>query len=151
MSLNLISNSSPHPLTHFLHYTKGKRIVARMLDLLPSPSDTDFVTTLLLRLEGLDATHVPLGSISSAGVTEFMSHVMPTIERVVSVSDVQEIARYARVLFERHPVDWLTGSRVGVCLLTLLLSRAEISKSEGNEDVGEWYDKVLLNAQERAV
>jgi hypothetical protein len=64
---------------------------------------------------------------------------MPTVVRILSSVGVQEIARFARVLFERHPVDWLTGSRVGVCLLSILLGRAEVSKSEGVEDVGEWY------------
>lgn len=137
--------SAPHPISHILHYPKGKRLIPRVVGRLPDAKQ--LARTILSRLESLDALHVPLGSSNalgeSCGLPGFMEHVLPAaLVDVVGGVGLADVCSMTRAVYERHPVDWVVKSRVGVCVLTLLLSRAEICKSEGGEPtaaVAEWY------------
>jgi len=131
----------PHPLTHFLHYAKGKKIISRALKNLNPALQIAFVKTLCKRLEGLDACHVPIGQKTNGGVELFMQSVIPVFVQVINELDLENVNQLTRILFERHPCLWLVKSKVGLAILAMLLSRAEIVKSssgQGEQILENW-------------
>ncbi|KAJ3224193.1 hypothetical protein HK099_000115 [Clydaea vesicula] len=122
-----ISLDTPHPLTHFIHYAKGKKIIPRAVRYLTPELTLRFLSTLLSRFEGLDVCHIPIGILNEE-VELFMMTVIPPFVQVISEVNLAVVNNFMRILLERHPTQWLTKSKIGLATLTMLLSRAEILK-----------------------
>lgn len=58
-----------------------------------------------------------------------MQFVIPSLVSYVSSVELAVINNLMRTILERHNMIWLTMSKVGLAIMTILLSRAEIVKS----------------------
>ncbi len=123
----MIYSSVPHPLTHILHYSKGKKIIPRVMQFLTADSQLAVLSAILTRFDGLDVSHVKTGT-QNEEVELFMSTIIPCLVNYVSDVTLTSINSLTRMLLERHHCRWLSSSKVGLALLTMLLSRAEILK-----------------------
>ncbi|KAJ3092522.1 hypothetical protein HK102_006299 [Quaeritorhiza haematococci] len=117
----------PHPLAYFLAYNKGKKVIPRLLRFLTPDQTLQFTTVLLTRLESIDVCSIPTGT-PSEDVDLFTANVVPPLVGFVSEVPLSVVNALTRTLLERHNVVWVVKSKVGLAVLTMLLSRAEILK-----------------------
>ncbi len=57
-----------------------------------------------------------------------MNYILPTLTNIVNEANMQVIAALMRIILERHNLFWFAKSRVGLVILTMFLSRAEMLK-----------------------
>lgn len=69
-----------------------------------------------------------------------MALVVPWLVGFISSVDLPIMNAYLRTLLERHNVLWLTKSKVGLAILTMILSRGEISRQTSIHapDLQQW-------------
>lgn len=85
------------------------------------------LNTLLSRFDGLDVCHIRTG-VHNDEVELFMQTIIPTFVSYVSEVNLTKVNSFMRTILERHHCRWLTSSKVGLAVMTMLLSRAEILK-----------------------
>lgn len=76
-------------------------------------------------------------------------NVVPSLVRYVSEFSLATINQLVRTLLERHSIVWLTKSKVGLAIMTMLLSRAEILKqgdASVERELPAWYVTRLLTS-----
>eukprot|EP00842_Homolaphlyctis_polyrhiza_P000742 jgi/Hompol1/1669/HPOL_002323-RA len=110
-----------------LNYNKGARVLSRVFRFLDSDQILGVVSTLLVRFECVAVSNVETGA-NTQEIDAFIGHVVPLLVNVVSESPLMVIISLARIILERHNMVWFAKSRVGLAILTMLLSRAEILK-----------------------
>ncbi|KAJ3125334.1 hypothetical protein HK100_010860, partial [Physocladia obscura] len=125
----------PHPFPYFLSYSKGKRILPRLVGYLTPDQIFTALTTLFSRAESLDVCNMPAGSEGEA-IDLFVSTVLPPTVSFISEVPLQVVNAFLRTLLERHNMVWLAKSKAGLAFLALLLSRAEILKQGGGAQQG---------------
>ena len=64
-----------------------------------------------------------------------MAHIVPHLVDFVSDMSLSGINSLMKSILERHSLIWLSKSRIGLAILTMFLSRAEILKQ--NEQISE--------------
>lgn len=71
-----------------------------------------------------------------------MSMVLPYLIGFISNVSLKVMITYLRVLLERHALLWLTNSKVGLAILTMILSRAEILRqsSATETEISQWSE-----------
>lgn len=57
-----------------------------------------------------------------------MTHILPVFTSIVTEADMSVLLVLMRIVLERHNLVWLAQCRVGLVLLTMILSRAELVK-----------------------
>jgi hypothetical protein len=138
---------TPHPLICALNRPKGIRAVCRALSLLETKQALGFFALLFKRLECLDITNTPLGQ-EIEKVDQFLDSVFSILNSIISDATLPIISALMRVILERHNLVWLAKSRIGLEILTLALSRAELLKSPDENrtdsppseaDLSMWY------------
>lgn len=117
----------PHPLAYFLSYSKGKKVLPRVINFLNPEQIMIIFTTLITRLESLDVCNMPTG-MDHEPVEEFMTAIIPSLVGFVTDLPLRIVNSSMRIILERHNMVWLARSKVGLAILTMLLSRAEILK-----------------------
>lgn len=137
--------SSPHPFAFLLNYEKGMRVFSRFLRFLQSEQILSCFATILKRFECLEVSKVELGTFNKESVDVFMNHVIPPFVAVITDSPLDVINNLFRIILERHNMQWFAKSRAGLSILTVILSRAEILKSDTTakspeQDLGMWSD-----------
>lgn len=81
-----------------------------------------------------------------------MSIVIPSFIGIILRSSLFIVSNYMRTLLERHNVRVLTNSKVGLSLLTMILSRAEVLRQEcaSEKELITWnelYNYLFQNLQ----
>ncbi|KAI9205767.1 topoisomerase II-associated protein PAT1 [Polychytrium aggregatum] len=147
-----VAYNMPHPLAYFLSYPKGKRIFPRVTRFLLLDQMIVLFTALLSRLESLDVCNLPCtanGEKPHEEVEIFMTNCLPPLVGLVSELPMHILNSCMRLLLERHNMVWLAKSKVGLAILTMFLSRAEILKQGGAQqgvphptesDLAVWTD-----------
>ena len=92
---------------------------------------------LMNRLESLDVCNIPIGTLNEqvnlilSKVELTSTHLIPSLVHFITESPLQIVNSLMRIILERHNLLWLAKSKIGLSLLTLFLSRAEIIKQSG--------------------
>ena len=121
----------PHPLIRCLSFKKGIHIICRALGLVEQKQCLGFFSVMFTRLECLEVCNITLGEKNKA-VNFFLETLFPIFSEVISESNFGVIIAMMQIILERHNLLWVANSRVGLEMLTLFLSQAEILKSGGS-------------------
>lgn len=135
-----------HPFIAFLSFNKGKRAIPRVFRHITQQQKTTILTMVVYHLDRLDVVR---GSILlsdnqlSASIREsielFSMAVMPSLFQYLSEAGLDIVDSILGDIILRHTnMDIVARTRVGVSMLTMTLSRAELIKQSGNVSEAEW-------------
>jgi DNA topoisomerase 2-associated protein PAT1 len=128
-----ISSLHPiHPLIRFLSYSKGKKIIPRALRTQRPERILNFITVIIHNFEMLDVCKNGIypvkGQLSQSVLDEvdlFLGTVMPPIMSYVNDAPLPIANGLLALFMDRCNVAWVARSKVGLIMLTILLSRIE--------------------------
>lgn len=133
-----------HPFIAFLSFAKGKKAVPRIFRHIDPEQRVTILTMIVVQLDQLDVirlaqTNLPGEWQPPAAVREdvklFSETVMPCLLAYVGEAPINIIIGLLGLVLDHTNVEQVAKTRVGLGILTMLLSRAELVKEGGN--VGE--------------
>lgn len=163
-SLRLFDNSQQlNPFIQMLSHTKGLKIFPRIFHFLNRQQKLTIVTLIFANLSLIKI--ISKSSFKNYPNDEIPTDVAKTIEifQLVVLKPIvlflsydavlDEIIGLLTILIEHNNVSFLSTSQLGISLITILLSRAEIIKQEhsvSSEDLASWttaYDKLFSSLE----
>ncbi|KAL8758777.1 MAG: hypothetical protein Q9184_003818, partial [Pyrenodesmia sp. 2 TL-2023] len=141
-----------HPFIAFLSYPKGKKAIPRIFRHIDQEQRLTILTMIVLHLNVLDVIRLMQpqanGAQPSAGAREevelFCQAVMPSLFSYINEAPLQIIMGLLGVILDRSNMQAIVQTKVGLDILTVLISRAELIKQaeEANDD--EWEQWLRL-------
>ncbi|EEH40227.1 hypothetical protein PAAG_02282 [Paracoccidioides lutzii Pb01] len=139
-------SSTPHPFIAFLSYPKGKKAIPRIFRHIDQEQRVTILTMIVVHLDSLDVVHRaqlrPGETQPPLAVREeidlFSHAVMPSLLGYVNEAPINIITGLLGVVIGQTHVQTVAKTKVGLGVLTMLLSRAELVKVSGAVDNGEW-------------
>ncbi|KAJ2552447.1 DNA topoisomerase 2-associated protein pat1, partial [Coemansia sp. RSA 1933] len=140
-----ISNTYPHPLVRFLSFSKGKRIIPRVVHHLSIDQILALTTTIIANFESLDVCRFgsfSYASGSSVSVQQreetdlFLQAVMPPALAFLSETPLQIINGLFALFMERNNVSWVVRTRPALMFLTVILGRSSSLRQAGAHSFG---------------
>ena len=135
----------PHPFIALLSYPKGKKAIPRVFRHINNKRVT-MVTMIVFHLDILDVirfgqlqpgeTQLPVAARDAIDL--FIQSVMPSLIGFFSESPLDIIIGMLGVILEKVNTRAIARTKVGLGILTLLLSRAELVKQAGGVGDQEW-------------
>jgi DNA topoisomerase 2-associated protein PAT1 len=140
-----IGATAVHPFIAFLSFSKGKKSIARVFRHITLEQRTTILTMIVVHLDQLDvirqAQLLSGQSLLSAKTREnielFSSAVLPSLFAYLGEAGL-DIVNGVLGLVLNGNVDIIARARIGVSLLTMVLSRAELIKQAGEVNEQEW-------------
>ncbi|KAJ9230265.1 hypothetical protein DTO169E5_8500 [Paecilomyces variotii] len=137
---------TPHPFIAFLSYSKGKKAIPRIFRHIDQEQRVTILTMIVVHLDSLDVVRWAqprLGEVQPpAAVREeielFSQAVMPSLLGYVSEAPFNIIIGLLGLVLAQTQVQTVARTKVGLGILTMLLSRAEIVKEAGQADERDW-------------
>ncbi|EAW12940.1 deadenylation-dependent mRNA-decapping factor PAT1 [Aspergillus clavatus NRRL 1] len=144
------NTSTPHPFIAFLSYPKGKKAIPRIFRHIDQEQRVTILTMIVVHLDTLDvvrnAQPVPGETQPSLAVREaidlFSQAVMPSLLGYVNEAPFNIIIGLLGLVIAQTHVQLVAKTRVGLGVLTMLLSRAEIVKEAGQAAERDWQQWV---------
>ncbi|KAF9990122.1 hypothetical protein BGZ75_003449 [Mortierella antarctica] len=149
----------PHPFISILNYSKGKKVIPRVLrHLLPEQTLT-LLTMLVANFESLNVckSEVYADAQANQEIELFMNTIVPPLLGFVSEAPFRIVVGLLALFIERNNMVWVARSKPGLAFLTLFLSRAEILKQgQGNypipdeREINQWnelYNRLFSQLQ----
>jgi DNA topoisomerase 2-associated protein PAT1 len=128
------SPASLHPFIAILSHPKGKKAIPRVWRHFSPRERTIVVTIVVVHLDSLDVVHNALQSPIPAPIKEdieqFASIVMPALFSRINEEELHVILGLLGLVLDRTDVRSSIRTKIGLVLLTTLVSRAEILKQE---------------------
>ncbi|KAG8527590.1 uncharacterized protein KY384_007743 [Bacidia gigantensis] len=140
------NSQAMHPFIAFLSYPKGKRAIPRIFSHMNDQQRLTIVTIIMIQLDTLDVVRsaqpqvaaTQSRSVVSEQVDLFLQAVMPSLLSYVNEAPLDVIIGLLGLVLGRVNATAVSKSRVGLEILTMLLSQAEIiRKAEATNDL-EW-------------
>jgi len=150
------TTSSPtlHPFIAILVHAKGKKAIPRVFRHLEEEQRLTVITMIVVHLDQLDViAHVlpsadpntPTPLAVREEVDLFAQVVLPSLFSYVNDAALNIINGLLGIIVERTTVSAIVRTKVGVSILTMLISRAELLRqATSTVDAGEWDQWVLL-------
>ncbi|KAF9949890.1 hypothetical protein BGZ65_006998, partial [Modicella reniformis] len=149
----------PHPFIAILNFSKGKKVIPRVLrHLLPEQTLT-LLTMLVANFESLNVckAEVQEDVQGNQEIELFMNTIVPPLLGFVSEAPFRIVVGLLALFIERNNMLWVARSKPGLAFLTLFLSRAEILKQgQGNypvpdeREIQQWnelYNRLFTQLQ----
>ncbi|PKX97357.1 deadenylation-dependent mRNA-decapping factor PAT1 [Aspergillus novofumigatus IBT 16806] len=144
------NTNTPHPFIAFLSYPKGKKAIPRIFRHIDQEQRVTILTMIVVHLDTLDvvrsAQPVPGESQPSLAVREaidlFSQAVMPSLLGYVNEAPFNIIIGLLGLVIAQTHVQLVAKTRIGLGILTMLLSRAEIVKEAGQAAERDWQQWV---------
>ncbi|KIW21536.1 hypothetical protein PV08_02116 [Exophiala spinifera] len=141
-----------HPFIAFLSFAKGKKAIPRVFHQIDQEQRVTILTMIVVHLDQLDvirdARLAPGESQPSPAVREeidlFSQTVMPCLMQYVSEAPINIIVGLLGLLIDHTNVVQVAHTKIGVAMLTMLLTRAEIVKESGGVSDEEWQQWTTL-------
>lgn len=141
-----IGATVPHPFIAFLSCAKGKRAIPRIFPHLSFEQRTTILTMIVYHLDQLDVIQdaaiidgeVNLNSKMRENIELFISTVMPSLMQYFNDTGLDIVDGVLNLIATKLNVDYIARTRIGVSLLTLILSRAVLLKQTNAGNTGEW-------------
>ncbi|KAE8450397.1 hypothetical protein EG329_006471 [Mollisiaceae sp. DMI_Dod_QoI] len=141
-----IGGPTTHPFIAFLSFSKGKKAIPRVFRHITQEQRTTILTMIVVHLDQLDvvrqAVLLPGDTQVSAAVREqvelFSLAVMPPLFAFLNEAELNIVAAVLGLISTRVNVDLIARTRIGVSMLTMILSRAELIKQGGGIEEQEW-------------
>lgn len=142
-----IGATTVHPFIAFLSFNKGKKAIPRVFRHISDEQRATILTMIILHLDKLDVVRYavprPDGIQLSAEVREnidlFQITVMSSLFGFLHDADFQITTGVLGLILNLN-IDLIARTRIGLSLLTMILSRAEITKQAGDVDARGWND-----------
>lgn len=143
-------SSIPHPFIAFLSYPKGKKAIPRIFRHIDQEQRVTILTMLVVHLDSLDVVRkgqLPPGETQPPVVVReeidlFSQAVMPSLLGYVSEAPLNIIIGLLGLVLAQTHVHTIAKTKVGLGILTMLLSRAEIVKEAGQAEERDWQQWV---------
>ncbi|OJJ37120.1 hypothetical protein ASPWEDRAFT_107616 [Aspergillus wentii DTO 134E9] len=144
------NSNTPHPFIAFLSYPKGKKAIPRIFRHIDQEQRITILTMIVVHLDTLDvvrrAQTVPGEMQPSLPVREaielFSQAVMPSLLGYVNEAPFNVIIGLLGLVIAQTHVQTVAKTRIGLGILTMLLSRAEIVKEAGQATERDWQQWV---------
>ncbi|KAI9042757.1 deadenylation-dependent mRNA-decapping factor PAT1 [Aspergillus affinis] len=144
------NTNTPHPFIAFLSYPKGKKAIPRIFRHIDQEQRVTILTMIVVHLDTLDvvqrAQPVPGETQPSLAVREaidlFSQAVMPSLLGYVNEAPFNIIIGLLGLVIAQTHVHIVARTRIGLGILTMLLSRAEIVKEAGQASERDWQQWV---------
>ncbi|ONH69369.1 DNA topoisomerase 2-associated protein PAT1 [Cyberlindnera fabianii] len=145
-----------NPFIQVLSYEKGLKIFPRIFNLLDRQQKLTIITLIFANLSLIKI--ISKSSFKLHKNDEIPTEIQKTIELfqmvvMKPIAVITEIIGLLTILIEHNNVSFLTTSKLGTSLITILLTRAEIMKQEdkvSSEDSQHWaaaYDKLFSSLE----
>lgn len=139
-------SATPHPFIAFLSHSKGKKAIPRIFRHIDQEQRVTILTMIVVHLDSLDVVRWAqprLGEVQPpAAVREeidlFSQAVMPSLLGYVNEAPFNIIIGLLGLVLAQTHVQTVARTKVGLGILTMLLSRAEIVKEAGQADERDW-------------
>ncbi|KAH8728757.1 topoisomerase II-associated protein PAT1 [Phaeosphaeriaceae sp. PMI808] len=146
--------ATPHPFISILSHAKGKKAIPRLFRHIDEQERITVVTMIVVHLDGLSVVghaianpEEPLNPAVREEVELFSATVLPPLFAHMSESPLNIIIGLLGLILDRTNLHVVARSKIGLSLLTILISRAELLKQSAPEtDSAEWEQwNVLYN------
>ncbi|KAH8594367.1 topoisomerase II-associated protein PAT1 [Bisporella sp. PMI_857] len=144
-----IGATEVHPFIAFLSFSKGKKSIQRVFRHITHQQRTTILTMIVVHLDQLDVVRQAqlltgetlLNARIRENVELFSSAVLPSLFAYLGDAPLDIVAGVLGLVLNIN-VDVVARTRVGVSLLTMVLSRAELIKQGGEVNEQEWEQWV---------
>ncbi|KAL1655892.1 DNA topoisomerase 2-associated protein pat1 [Didymella pomorum] len=141
-----------HPFIQILSHAKGKKVIPRLFRHIDEQERITVVTMIVVHLDGLNVIgHAiatpdePLSAAIREEVELFSQTVMPPLFAHISESPLNIIIGLLGLILDRTNLHVVARTKIGLSLLTILISRAELLKQSAPEiDAGDWDQWTVL-------
>ena len=145
-------SATPHPFIAFLSFAKGKKAIPRIFRHIDQEQRVTILTMIVVHLDQLDVisrAQLPAGETQpSPAIREeielFLQLVMPSLLGYVSEAPMNIIIGLMGLVLDQSNVMAVSRTRVGLGILTMLLSRAELVKESGDLEDQDWQQWTEL-------
>lgn len=139
-----------HPFIAFLSFTKGKKAIPRIFRQINTEQRVTILTMIIVHLDQLDvvrhAQPRPGETQPSAHIREeietFSTAVIPSLMSYIGEAPINIMVGLLQLIIDHTNVITVARSRIGLALMTMLLSRAELIKDAGEATDEEWQQWV---------
>lgn len=141
-----IGATVPHPFIAFLSCAKGKKAIPRIFPHLSFEQRTTILTMIIYHLDQLDVIQgaavtngdTALNSRMRENIELFISTVMPSLMQYFNDTGLDIVDGVLNLIATKLNVDLIAKTRIGVSMLTLILSRAMLLKQNGDGNPEQW-------------
>lgn len=141
-----IGATVPHPFIAFLSCAKGKKAIPRIFPHLTFEQRTTILTMIIYHLDQLDVVQgaavtsgeTGLNSRMRENIELFISTVMPSLMQYFNETGLDIVDGVLNLIATKLNVDLIARTRIGVSMLTLILSRAVLLKQTGAGSPEQW-------------
>lgn len=147
----------PHPFIAFLSFSKGKKAIPRIFRHLDQEQRVTILTMIIVHLDQLDVirdAQVAAGESAPPPRVreeiELFSHtVMPSLLGYVSDAPINIMIGLLGLLLDHTNVTRVACTKIGLNMMTMLFSRAELVKESGACSDADWqqwtglYDRMF--------
>ena len=145
-------SSVPHPFIAFLSYPKGKKAIPRIFRHIDQEQRLTILTIIIVHLDILDVirlaelqpNEVQLRTAVREEVELFSQAVMPSLFGYVNEAPLGIVIGLLGLILDRVHVQDIARTKIGLGILTMLISRAELVKQAGATQEQEWEQWTSL-------
>lgn len=135
---------TPIGMTLLLSYSKGRKLVARILRYLPQTQNIAFLKAIFLALTNcIVAATDPVAVL--AEMDDYVNRVVYPFVPLVSETPLTFISECFNLLLQHKQILHIGRTKPGLLFLTLFFSRAEIIKQRSQADAAslkEWNERI---------
>lgn len=141
-----IGGPAMHPFVAFLSFSKGKKAIPRIFRHINHKQRTIIWTMTAVYLDQLDvvrqAVMAPGETLLSASIREnielFSLAVMPSLFGYLNEAGLDVVTSLLHLILDKTNIETDARTRIGLSMLTMILSRAELIKQATNVNEQEW-------------
>lgn len=145
-------SSIPHPFIAFLSFAKGKKAIPRVFHQIDQEQRVTILTMIVVHLDQLDvvkdARLAPGESQPPPFVREeielFSQAVMPCLLGYVSEAPINIVIGLLGLLIDHTNMATVSNTKIGLGMMTMLLTRAELVKEAGSVSDQDWQQWTAL-------
>lgn len=155
------SSHVPHPFISILSHAKGKKAIPRIFRHIDEQERITVVTMIVVHLDSLSAVSHAVanpGETLSLAMREevelFINVVMPPLFAHISESPLNIVIGLLGLILDRTNLHVAARTKIGMSLLTILISRAELLKQStpdiNQQDWDQWsilYNRLFDNVE----
>lgn len=142
-----IGATVPHPFIAFISCAKGEKAIPRIFPHLTFEQRTTILTMIVYHLDQLEVVQgaaintgeaTTLNARMREKIELFISSVMPSLMQYFNDTGLDIVDGVLNLIATKLNVDLIARTRIGVSMLTLILSRAVLLKQTGAGNADQW-------------
>jgi DNA topoisomerase 2-associated protein PAT1 len=141
-----IGATAVHPFIAILSFAKGKKAIPRVFRHISQEQRTTILTMIVVHLDRLDVVRLALLKSDelqlNAAIREnidiFSLNVMPPLFTFLNEAGLDIVTGVLGLILTHTNIDIVARTRIGVSMLTMILSRSELMKQSEEVNDQEW-------------